>query len=82
MNGIALGDAIKTAINAKMTARIGQPYLALPPEFKNDFIASIAEAVAEQVVLHIQTTGVVTTVVSSNPPPAPVPIGTGLGTVL
>ena len=44
MDGTVLGTALKAAVDAKLTASIGEPYINMPQEFKDKFIFPIAEA--------------------------------------
>jgi hypothetical protein len=81
MDGEVLGAALQAAVDAKLTTSIGQPYTDMPQEFKDKFIYPIAEAIAEQVVLHIQTAGVVNTVVTGTLTPPSAVAGTGVGSV-
>ena len=80
MNPTILSPALVASLKAK--ARAKNSFIADlldNPDANIDWVfETMAEAVAEEVILHIQTAGVVNTVVTPGVPPAP---STGLGTV-
>ena len=83
MNPTVLTPALVASL--KMKAAEKNPFIAsllTNPDAHIDWVfEAMAEAVAEQIILHIQTAGVVNTAVTGTLTPPSAVAGTGVGTV-